>query len=123
MDTKNGPVWQEPSGPRFHPGRARRLDCGLKSRLPDRKYFLDLRRRAEADTLFRLVTRVFGQIVPGGLAARQLVAAFVFGVPVVAAHPFERDLVARELVLQAFPEIAVFHGFLGGGLPAVFEPA
>lgn len=39
MDTKNGPVWQGPTGLRFRPGRARRPDCGLKSRLGGRKYF------------------------------------------------------------------------------------
>lgn len=39
MDTKNGPVWQGPTGLPFRPGRVRRPDCGLKSRLWGRKYF------------------------------------------------------------------------------------
>ena len=75
------------------------------------------------NVLFRFVPRVLRQVVAGGLAAGKLIAAFVLGMAVVPAHPFQRDAVAVELDLQALPEIAVLDRFLGGGLPAVFPPA
>ena len=75
------------------------------------------------NVLFRFVPRVLRQVVAGGLAAGKLIAAFVLGMAVVPAHPFQRDAVAIELDLQALPEIAVLDRFLGGGLPAVFPPA
>ena len=81
------------------------------------------RATTEKGLSFQLVAGVFRQVAAGGLAAGELVAAFVLGVAVVAAHPFQRDAVAVELDLQALPEIAVLDRFLGGGLPAVFPPA
>ena len=74
------------------------------------------------NVLFRFVPRVLRQVVAGGLAAGKLIAAFVLGMAVVPAHPFQRDAVVVELDLQALPEIAVLDRFLGGGLPAVFPP-
>ena len=56
------------------------------------------------NVLFRLVPRVFRQVVAGGLAAGKLIAAFVLGMAVVPAHPFQRDAVAVELDLQALPD-------------------
>ena len=50
-----------------------------------------------------------GQVTPAGTAARQRVAAFVFGMPGMAAHPAEPHVMPIQLHLQPLPEIPVLH--------------
>ena len=70
------------------------------------------------NVLFRLVPRVLRQVVAGGLAAGKLIAAFVLGMAVVPAHPFQRDAVA---VTTAMPRTNAREPFFFHGMAQVLR--
>lgn len=62
------------------------------------------------------------QVGAVGGGGGQSVAAFIFGVAVVAFDPGKGDGVRGGGFQEAFPEVYVFNG-AGGSFPVFFEPA